>query len=115
MIQLRRLSGRPTPKRWHANLGRSPIAARSDQRRAAVTLWLKDVAPSTELRKWFGHDPGKRKQFQGRHRKELRGKKDSIELLKRKSEEHTVTLVYGGRDEEHNEALVRKTILGGRT
>ena len=53
--------------------------------RAAVTLWLKDVAPSTELRKWFGHAPARWKQFQARYRKELRGKKDSLELLKRKS------------------------------
>ncbi len=83
--------------------------------RAAVTLWLKDVAPSTELRKWFGHAPARWKQFQARYRKELRGKKDAVELLKRKSNAHTVTLVYAARDEQHNEALVLKRILeGGR-
>ena len=85
--------------------------------RAAVDLWLKEVAPSTELRKWFGHDPAKWKQFQVRYRKELREteeKKDALELLKQKSEEHTVTLVYGARDEEHNEALVLKSVLEGR-
>ncbi len=82
--------------------------------RAAVDLWLKDVAPSTELRKWFGHDPAKWKQFQVRYRKELRAKKDALELLKQKSKEYTVTLVYGARDEEHNEALVLKKILEGR-
>ena len=82
--------------------------------RAAVDLWLKDVAPSTELRKWFGHDPAKWKQFQVRYRKELREKKDALELLKQKSKERTVTLVYGARDEEHNEALVLQKILDGR-
>lgn len=82
--------------------------------RAAVKLWLKDVAPTTELRKWFSHDPAKWKQFQVRYRKELREKKDSLELLKQKSKERTVTLVYGARDEEHNEALVLKRILEGR-
>lgn len=82
--------------------------------RAAVDLWLKDVAPSTELRKWFGHDPAKWKQFQVRYRKELREKKDALELLKQKSKERTVTLVYGARDEEHNEALVLKKVLEGR-
>ena len=81
--------------------------------RAAVKLWLKDVAPSTELRKWFGHDPAKWKQFQARYRKELREKKDALELLKQKSEGHTVTLVYGARDQEHNEALVLKSVLEG--
>ncbi len=81
--------------------------------RAAVDLWLKDVAPSTELRKWFGHDPAKWKEFQARYRKELREKKDALSLLKQKSNERTVTLVYGARDEEHNEALVLKEILQG--
>jgi uncharacterized protein YeaO (DUF488 family) len=82
--------------------------------RAAVTLWLKDVAPSTELRKWFGHSPARWKRFQARYRKELREKKDVLELLKRKSKAHTVTLVYAARDEQHNEALVLKRILQGR-
>jgi uncharacterized protein YeaO (DUF488 family) len=82
--------------------------------RAAVTLWLKDVAPSTELRKWFGHDPARWKQFQARYRKELREKKDAPELLRRKSNAHTVTLVYAARDEQHNEALVLKRVLEGR-
>lgn len=82
--------------------------------RAAVTLWLKDVAPSTELRKWFGHDPDRWKQFQARYRRELREKKDALELLKRKSNAHTVTLVYAARDEQHNEALILKRVLEGR-
>jgi uncharacterized protein YeaO (DUF488 family) len=82
--------------------------------RAAVDLWLKGVAPSTELRRWFGHDPAKWKEFQIRYRKELKGKKDALKLLKEKSQEHTVTLVYGARDEQHNEALVLKWILERR-
>jgi len=82
--------------------------------RAAVTLWLKDVAPSTELRKWFGHAPARWKQFQARYRKELRERKDALELLKRKSNAHAVTLVYAARDEQHNEALVLKRVLEGR-
>lgn len=81
--------------------------------RAAVTLWLKDVAPSTELRKWFGHDPAKWKQFQVRYRNELDKKQDALDLLKQKSKAHTVTLLYGARDEEHNEAAVLKDVLEG--
>ena len=81
--------------------------------RAAVDWWLKDVAPSTELRQWFGHDPAKWGQFEERYRKELREKKDALTRLKQKSEEQTVTLVYGARDEEHNEAVVLKSILEG--
>ena len=82
--------------------------------RAAVALWLKDVAPSTELRKWFGHDPAKWKQFQARYRKELREKKGALKLLRQKGKTRTVTLVYGARDKEHNEALVLKKVVEGR-
>ena len=111
MIQLKRVYERPTRKDgirilvdrlWPRGLTKS---------RAAVKLWLKDVAPSTELRKWFGHEPAKWKQFQVRYRKELKEKKEALELLKQKSEEQTITLLYGARDEEHNEALVLKGIL----
>jgi len=80
---------------------------------AAVDLWLKDVAPSTELRQWFRHDPAKWKEFQARYRKELKGKKDALKQLKEKCQQHTVTLVYAARDEEHNEALVLKSVLDG--
>ena len=82
--------------------------------RAAVKLWLKDVAPSAELRKWFGHDPAKWKQFPVCCRTELREKRDPLKLLKGKSKEYTVTLMYGARDEEHNNGMVLKSILEGR-
>jgi uncharacterized protein YeaO (DUF488 family) len=81
--------------------------------RAAVDLWLKDVAPSPELRKWFGHDPARWEQFQERYRRELREKQDAVRVLKQKAREGTVTLVYAARDEEHNGALVLKKILQG--
>jgi uncharacterized protein YeaO (DUF488 family) len=81
--------------------------------RAAVELWLKDVAPSPELRKWFGHDPARWEQFQERYRRELREKLDAVLLLKQKAKEGRVSLVYAARDEEHNGALVLKRILQG--
>jgi uncharacterized protein YeaO (DUF488 family) len=79
--------------------------------RAAVDLWLKQVSPSTELRKWFNHDPEKWKEFQSRYRKELREQKAFIAMLKQKSSEKTVTLLYGARDEKHNEAIVLKKMI----
>jgi uncharacterized protein YeaO (DUF488 family) len=82
--------------------------------RAALSLWLKDVAPSAELRKWFGHDPARWKGFQARYRKELAGRKEALKLLRQKARERTVTLLYGARDEEHNEARVLKKVLEGR-
>jgi uncharacterized protein YeaO (DUF488 family) len=79
--------------------------------KAGVDLWLKEVAPSTELRKWFGHDPAKWKEFQKRYRKELENNKEQVAVLKEQVKKRVVTLVYGAKDEEHNEALVLKELL----
>jgi len=79
--------------------------------KACVDLWLKDVAPSTELRKWFGHDPDKWSEFQTRYRAELKNNKEQLLLLKQEAAKGTVTLVYGARDEKHNEAVVLQKLL----
>ena len=79
--------------------------------RAAVDLWLKELAPSTELRKWFGHDPAKWREFQTRYREEVHDNDEVLQVLKENVKKNTVTLVYGARDEHHNEALVLKQIL----
>ena len=79
--------------------------------KASVDLWLKEIAPSTELRKWFGHDPDKWKSFRGRYETEIRHKEDLIKVLKQRARERTITLLYGARDEKHNEALVLKQFL----
>jgi len=79
--------------------------------RASVDLWLKDVAPTTELRKWFGHDPAKWEEFCKRYRVDLEQNKDAVNLLKQKSKVGTITLVYAARDEKHNSAVALKEIL----
>ena len=79
--------------------------------KAKVDLWLKEIAPSTELRKWFGHDPKKWRSFRERYQTELKHHADQLKLLKSKAKEGTVTLIYGARDQEHNEALVLKEFL----
>lgn len=79
--------------------------------KAGVDLWLKEVAPSTELRKWFDHDPEKWKSFRGRYETEIRHKDDLIRVLKQKATEGRITLLYGARDEKHNEARVLKEFL----
>ena len=78
---------------------------------AAVDLWMKDVAPSPELRRWFNHDPARWDEFQRRYRAELRQKKDVVEELRQKCRGGTITFVYAARDEEHNGALVLKAYL----
>jgi uncharacterized protein YeaO (DUF488 family) len=84
------------------------------KRKASIDLWLKEIAPSTELRKWFGHDPKKWRSFRGRYQTELKHHADQLKLLKSKVKKGPVTLVYGARDQEHNEAVVLKQFLKGR-
>jgi uncharacterized protein YeaO (DUF488 family) len=114
MIQLKRVYEKPSRKDGVRILVDRLWPRGLTKERAAVNLWLKDVAPSSELRKWFGHDPAKWREFQIRYRKELRQKKDALKLLKEKSEDRTVTLVYGARDEQHNEAVVLRKLVEGR-
>jgi uncharacterized protein YeaO (DUF488 family) len=73
--------------------------------------WLKDVAPSTELRKWFGHDPQRWNDFQRRYRQELASNQAALEPLLDAARRGDVTLVYGARDEQHNQAMVLKQFL----
>ncbi|WP_076005138.1 DUF488 domain-containing protein [Dehalogenimonas formicexedens] len=82
--------------------------------KAGIDLWLKEVAPSTELRKWFGHDPERWPEFQSKYRTELKNHKDLLEQLKQVEVDHkTMTLVYAARDESRNEAVVLKQVLEG--
>lgn len=78
---------------------------------AAVDLWLKDVAPSTELRRWFGHDAAKWEEFRRRYREELRERPEGLERLASLVAAGPVTFVYGSRDQEHNAATVLKELL----
>ncbi len=79
--------------------------------RAVLDLWLKDVAPSTELRKWFHGHLDQWDEFRERYWKELDEKKDDIDLLKGKAEEGTVTFVYSAREREHNAATELKAYI----
>lgn len=79
--------------------------------KAAVDLWLKDIAPSTVLRKWFGHDPDKWDEFQNRYQQELKENRESVLLLEEQLKKGTVTLLYAAKDKEHNEALVLRKMF----
>lgn len=79
---------------------------------AHVDAWLKDVGPSTQLRRWFGHDPERFAEFAERYRAELDGS-DAFARLREESRQHdTITLVYGAKDTEHNQAVVLRDLLG---
>lgn len=83
--------------------------------RAKLDLWLKDIAPSTELREWFGHDPKKWIGFQKKYKIELANNEEPVAELKKIARQNkTVTLLYAAKDEEHNEAVVINNLLSGK-
>ena len=79
--------------------------------KAKVDFWLKDVAPSTDLRKWFAHDPAKWADFRSRYLEDLKGQKDQRSLLRQEAAKGAVTLVYGAKDQQHNEAVILQRLL----
>jgi uncharacterized protein YeaO (DUF488 family) len=80
--------------------------------KAKIDLWLKEVAPSNELRKWFSHDPAKWAEFKKRYAKELAAKQELLKEIRRiEKEKGTVTLLYSARDMEFNNAVALKAIL----
>ena len=85
------------------------------KRDAAVDVWLKEVAPSAKLRKWFGHDPAKWDEFRKRYRAELADNDEPVAQLRALIEEGRVTMLYGAHDEEHNQARVLLEFLEGKS
>ena len=84
--------------------------------RAKVDLWMKEIAPSDVLRKWFGHKAEKWAEFAKRYRSELGEKKDLLKEVKQLEREHgTVTLLYGRKDEKQNQAVLIATALKGKS
>lgn len=79
--------------------------------RMRLDLWLKEIAPSAELRRWFGHDPQRWEEFSRRYQAELAGRPEEIEQLRRLSAEEMVTLLYAAKDEARNNAVVLKEFL----
>jgi len=79
--------------------------------KAALDDWAKDVAPSDDLRKWFGHDPEKWKEFRKRFKSELDDNEDAWKPLLERARNGDLTLVYAARDEEHNNAVALKAYL----
>lgn len=84
--------------------GVSKSAVRLDQ-------WCKELAPSDELRRWFGHRPERFEEFEQRYRRELEQQREALTALRRRARQGRVTLVYGARDREHNNAVVLARVL----
>jgi len=87
------------------------------KRNARLDEWARQLAPSSELRRWFGHDPARFEEFRRRYSAELAAQDEKLRELRRRAREGTLTLVYGAHDEKHNDAVVLAEILrrGRRT
>ncbi len=79
--------------------------------KAKVEMWLKDIAPGDDLRKWFGHDPEKWNEFKRRYFEELKYKKELVGMIVEKSRSGTATLLYGAKDEKYNNAVALKEFI----
>ena len=82
---------------------------------ARLDEWARELAPSTELRRWFGHDPARFAEFRRRYLEELSAQEDKLRELRGRARETTLTLVYSARDTEHNDAVVLEELLGADT
>ncbi len=78
---------------------------------ARLDEWARELAPSAELRRWFGHDPERFEEFRRRYTDELAGQEEKLRELRRRAREGALTLVYSARDVEHNDAVVLAEIL----
>jgi uncharacterized protein YeaO (DUF488 family) len=80
---------------------------------AAIDRWLKEIAPSTQLRRWFAHDPSRWNEFRRRYLAELSHHRDQLDELRTIARRGRLTLIYAARDQVHNEAVVLRDVLIG--
>lgn len=115
MIRLKRVYERATPGDGQRVLVERLWPRGLSKDRAGVDLWLKDIAPSPELRKWFDHEPARWEAFCRRYWDELETKGDLVRQLKALSRRGPVTLVYAARDEARNSAVALKAYISKAT
>lgn len=115
MLKLKRIYAPPAPSDGYRVLVDRLWPRGLSKGKARVDLWMKDIGPSNALREWFGHDPKRWIAFRARYRRELRQKSQlALQLKKLLKERRTVTLLFGARDEQHNEAVALSSFPQGR-
>ena len=115
MIQTRRVYDKPSKEDGYRVLVDRLWPRGLTKQKARVDLWMKEIAPSDELRKWFHHQEQNWGEFAKKYKSELAKKKDLlIELKKLRKEHGTVTLLYGSKDEQHNQAVILAAMLQGK-
>jgi len=110
-ISIKRIYESPTPEDGFRVLVDRVWPRGMTKEKAAIDLWDKDIAPSSELRKWFNHELAKWDAFQTKYRDELAAKADSLKQLLEASARKPITLLYGAKDEQHNQAIVLRDFL----
>jgi uncharacterized protein YeaO (DUF488 family) len=115
VLKIKRIYDTPNPADGYRVLVDRLWPRGISKKTAHIDLWMKQIAPSHALRKWFGHDPARWTQFQRRYRKELRAMPQLVAQMKRLLKEHgTITLVFAARDERRNQAVTLRAYLRGR-
>jgi uncharacterized protein YeaO (DUF488 family) len=114
MLRLKRAYELPNPSDGRRILVDRLWPRGLSKEKAAIDEWMKEIAPSTELRRWFGHDPEKWPEFQRRYKQELRARTDLVRDIAKLASQRRVTLVYGARDEAHNDAVVLAAVVRSR-
>jgi uncharacterized protein YeaO (DUF488 family) len=111
MLRIKRIYDPPAPedgrrvlvdRLWPRGLAKEAVL---------IDEWLKEIAPSNGLRKWFGHDPAKWEEFRQRYFEELQGQKEALEHLQAEAKKGNVSLLYSARDAEHNNAAALRELL----
>ncbi len=105
-VSLKRIYEKPSPQDGYRVLVDRVWPRGMTKEKAGIDVWAKDIAPSAELRKWFCHDPVKWNDFQQKYREELETKLPALKELLAQANGRRVTLLYGAKDEEHNQAVV---------
>lgn len=114
MIKLKRIYEPPGEEDGHRILVERLWPRGLSKKKAAVGLWLKEVAPSSGLRRWYGHDPARWSEFKERYRAELAAQEELVAGLARMAGEGVVTFLFAARDEERNSAVVLKEYIEER-
>lgn len=113
-IQIKRIYDPPAPSDGFRVLVDRIWPRGVSKNAAALDLWMKTVAPSSDLRKWFNHDPERWSEFRKRYRAELRHHDAELDELKSHAAKRPLTLLFGAKDSEHNQAVVLKEVLAGK-
>ncbi len=116
-VRVRRASDPPLPEDGRRVLVDRLWPRGIKKEKLFVNAWLKELAPSDELRRWFSHDPARWQEFQQRYRQELRGPRQQqlIDELADQASRRNVTLIYSSREERYNNAIALRDIIEGRT